>query len=85
MRDKTHVDNLDIKRNGRLGWKPSTIFVRLDFIKCVQIFLSSKTKIYTVCLDSQYRFALLARKSVHVFCTDMRFGGKENLETVEKI
>ena len=42
MRDKTHVDNLDIKRNGRLGWKPSTIFVSLDFIKCVQIFLSSK-------------------------------------------
>ena len=36
------------------GQKPPTIFVRLDFLKCVQIFLSSKTQICSVCLDLLY-------------------------------
>ena len=43
--------------------KPPTFSVRLDFLKCVQIFLSSKTQICTVCL---YRFALLAINSRHI-------------------
>ena len=31
------------------------------------------------------QIALLTRKSTHVFGTDLRFGGKENGETHEKI
>ena len=66
-------------------WKPPTISVRLDFLKCVQISLSSKMQICTVCLDLLYRFALLTRKSRHVFCTDLRFEENANLDTLEKI
>ena len=37
----------------RIGWNPSTISVRLDFLRCVQIFLSSKTQksVQKTCLD----------------------------------
>ena len=67
-----------------LSWKPSTISVRLDFLKCVQIFLSSKTPISTECLDLLYKFAWLTRKSRHTFCTDLRFEENENLDKLEK-
>ena len=30
------------------------------------------------------RFALLTRKSRHAFCSDLRSGGKENLDTLRK-
>ena len=36
-----------------LGWKLQTISVRLDFLKCVQIFVSSKTQICKMHLDLQ--------------------------------
>ena len=70
---------------GSQSRKPPTFSVRLDFLKCVQIFLSYKAQICTVCLDLLYRFALLIKKSRHVFCTYLRFGGKENVDTLEKI
>ena len=43
------------------SWKPSTISVRLDFLKCVQIFLSSKTQI---CTENVSRFSWQQCKSV---------------------
>ena len=47
--------------------KRSTISVRLDFLKCVQILLLSKTLICsTKCLDLLYRFAFITRESRHV-------------------
>ena len=36
-----------------LGWKLQTISVRLDFLKCVQIFVSSKTQLCKMRLDLQ--------------------------------
>ena len=73
-----------------LGWKPPTITVRLDFLKCVHIFLSSKTQI---CTEKVSRFSRQhatqicteTRKSRHTFCADLRFEENENPATLEKI
>ena len=57
--------------------------VRLDILKCVQIFFSYKTEI---CIENVSRFS----RSVQIFVTDEKstdlpFGGKENVDTLENI
>ena len=44
-----------------LGWKLQTISVRLDFLKCVQIFIFFKTQFCTECVSN---FSRHQRKSV---------------------
>ena len=44
--------------------EPPTISVRLDFLKCVQIFLSSKTQICTVRLDLLYLQLCVANEKI---------------------
>ena len=57
------------------------------FSKGVHIFLSSKTQSCTESVSgfSGHSTDLLTRKSRHTFFTDLCFGGKENLETLQKI
>ena len=70
------------------SWKPSTIFVRLDFLKCVQNSFSSQRKsVQKVCQDClvSTQICTMTRKSRHTFCTDLRLEENENLNTLEKI
>ena len=48
-------------KNLALRRKPPTVSVRLDFLKCVQIFFSSKTQIWT---ENVSRFSRQQRKSI---------------------
>ena len=60
-------------------------FCPIDFLKSVQIFLFSETQICTVYVSRfTVHIALLTRKSRYTFCTDSRFGGMGNLDTLEK-
>ena len=47
------------------SWKPSTISVRLDFLKCVQVFIFFKKCVQI--FSSLYRWWLLRLKSRHTF------------------
>ena len=70
------------------SWKPSTISVRLYFLKCIHIFISSKLKsVQKVCLDFLVSNVNLysVEKSGQNFCTDLRPEENENLDTFEKI
>ena len=70
------------------SWKPSTISVRLDFLKCVQNSFSSQRKsVQKVCQDFlvSTQICTMTRKSRHTFCTDLHLEENENLNTLEKI
>ena len=62
------------------SWKPSTISLHVDFLKCVQNSFSSKRKsVQKVCQDFlvSTQICTMTRKSRHTFCTDLRLEENE--------
>ena len=72
-----------------LRWKPPIIFVRLNFLKCVQICIFFKSEIQThipvQIFSSEYRFATEKVYRFSQVCLEFDFNQNVNLDKLEKI